>query len=169
MVKLKARDIAIIGLLSASITTGKLVLSFIPNVEIVSLLFIVYTIIFGIKRSIIISIIFSTTEIFIYGFSTWLLVYYLVWPMLIIIIHFAKKTVKTEYGYATIAGLFGLFFGAFFAVAESFFYGYAYGLTYWVRGIPFDILHGVSNFIIVLFLFNPTIKAMTYVYKSLNG
>ena len=166
---MKARDIAIIGLLSASITTGKLVLSFIPNVEIVSLLFIVYTIIFGIKRSIIISIIFSTTEIFIYGFSTWLLGYYLVWPMLIIIIHFAEKIIKTEYGYATIAGLFGFFFGAFFAIAESFFYGYAYGLTYWVRGIPFDILHGVSNFIIVLILFNPTIKAMTYVYKGLNG
>jgi len=168
VVKLKAKDIAIIGLLSASITTGKLVLSFIPNVEIVSLLFIVYTIIFGIKRSIVISIIFSTTEIFIYGFSTWLLVYYLVWPMLIIIIHFARETIKTEYGYATIAGLFGLFFGAFFAVAESFFYGSAYGLTYWVRGIPFDILHGVSNFVIVLILFNPTVKAMTYVYKSIN-
>lgn len=165
---MKAKDIAIIGLLSASITVGKLVLSLIPNVEIVSLLFIIYTIIFGIKHSIIISIIFSTTEIFIYGLSTWLLAYYLIWPILIIITYIVQKTIRSEYGYATVAGLFGLFFGAFFAVVESFFYGYAYGITYWIRGIPFDILHGVSNFIIVLIFFNPATKVMTYMYNSLN-
>lgn len=111
MVELKAKDIAVIGLLSASITIGKLALSLVPNVEIVSLLFIVYTIVFGVKHSIIISIIFSTTEIFIYGLSTWLLGYYFIWPMLIFITHIVKKTVKDEYGYATIAGLFGLFWG----------------------------------------------------------
>lgn len=169
MVELKAKDIAIIGLLSATITVGKLVLSFIPNVEIVSLLFIVYTIIFGTKHSIIISIVFSTTEIFIYGLSTWLFVYYLIWPILIIITHLVKRTIKSEYGYAIIAGLFGLSFGTFFAIAESIFYGYAYGLAYWIRGIPFDILHGVSNFIIVLILFNPVTRIMTYVYKSFNN
>ncbi len=169
MVKLRAKDIAIIGLLSASITTGKLALSFIPNVEVVSLLFIVYTIIFGIKHSIIISIIFTTTEIFIYGFSTWLLVYYFIWPMLIIITHLVKETIKSEYGYAAVAGLFGLFFGVFFAIVESFFYGYAYGLAYWIRGIPFDIVHGVSNFIIVLVLFNPTKKAIMHIYRSFNS
>ncbi|MDI9476529.1 MAG: hypothetical protein ACOX0L_03885 [Natronincolaceae bacterium] len=169
MVELKAKDIAVIGLLSASITIGKLALSLVPNVEIVSLLFIVYTIVFGVKHSIIISIIFSTTEIFIYGLSTWLLGYYFIWPMLIFITHIVKKTVKDEYGYATIAGLFGLFFGVFFAIVESFFYGYAYGLTYWIRGIPFDILHGVSNFIIVLILFNPITKIMIYVYEGFNS
>ena len=89
--------------------------------------------------------------------------------MLIIITHFIKKTIKNEYGYATLAGLFGLFFGVFFAIAESFFYGYAYGLAYWIRGIPFDILHGVSNFIIVLVLFNPTIKAMAHIYENFNS
>lgn len=169
MVELKAKDIALIGLLSASITAGKLALSFIPNVEVVSLLFIVYTVTFGLKRSILVSIIFTTTEILIYGFSTWLLVYYFIWPLLIIITHFVKETIKSEYGYATVAGLFGLFFGAFFAIIESFFYGYAYGLTYWVRGIPFDIIHGVSNFIIVLILFNPITKAMEYVSKGFNS
>jgi len=166
---MKAKDIALIGLLSASITSGKLILSFIPNVEIVSLLLIVYTVTFGLNRSILVSIIFTTTEIFIYGFSTWLLVYYLIWPMLVIITHLIKKIIKSEYGYATVAGLFGLFFGLFFAIVESFFYGYAYGLTYWVRGIPFDILHGVSNFIIVLLLFNPITTALTYVSRSFNN
>ena len=156
MVELKAKDIAVIGLLSASITIGKLALSLVPNVEIVSLLFIVYTIVFGVKHSIIISIIFSTTEIFIYGLSTWLLGYYFIWPMLIFITHIVKKTVKDEYGYATIvAGLFGLFLEHFRYSRILFLW-----ICIWVNildpRIPFDILHGVSNFIIVLILFNPT-------------
>ena len=38
---------------------------------------------------------------------------------------------------------------------ESFFYGWAYGFAYWLRGILFDVVHGVSNYIIVLLLFKP--------------
>jgi energy-coupling factor transport system substrate-specific component len=155
---MKARDIALIGLLSASVTGGKLALSFLPNVEIVTLLFIVYTVAFGFKRTLLVSFIFTTTEIFIYGFATWLLVYYFIWPLLILITTIIKKHARTEYGYAAIAGMFGLSFGAIFAISESFFYGIAYGFTYWLRGVPFDILHGVSNFILALLLFKPLVS-----------
>lgn len=88
---MKIRDIALIGILSATMTAGKLALSFIPNVEIVTLLFIVYTIVFGYKKVLLVSLVFTTTEIFIYGFSTWFLVYYMIWPILIIITESMKK------------------------------------------------------------------------------
>ncbi|MBS4539038.1 hypothetical protein GOQ27_11235 [Clostridium sp. D2Q-11] len=152
---MRAKDIALIGLLSATLTAGKLALAFVPNVEIVTLLFIIYSIVFGIKRTLLVSIIFTTTEIMIYGFNTWLLVYYIIWPALVIISGIIGKKVKTEYGFAFLAGIYGLSFGLFFAVSESFFYGIGYGITYWVKGLPFDILHGFSNFILVLILFKP--------------
>lgn len=152
---MKAKDIALIGLLSATITSGKLALSFIPNVEIVTLLFIIYAVTFGYKRTFLVSIVFTTTEIFIYGFSTWILVYYFIWNMLILITVLVNKRVENEYAFGIIAGVFGLFFGLFFALSESIFYGIAYGITYWIKGIPFDIIHGISNFILVLLLFKP--------------
>ncbi len=152
---MRARDIALIPLLSASITVGKLALSFIPNVEIVTMLFIIYTVTFGLKRSLLAAVLFSTIEILIYGFSTWVLGYYLIWPLLIIVTGLLKDRLKSEFGYAAIAGIFGFLFGAFFAVFESFFYGWAYGFTYWLRGILFDVVHGVSNYIVVLLLFKP--------------
>lgn len=152
---MRARDIALIPLLSASITVGKLALSFIPNVEIVTLLFMVYTVSFGIKRSLLASVIFVTVEILIHGFSTWVLGYYFVWPVLIIVTWLLKDKLKSEFGYAAIAGIFGFLFGAFIAVFESFFYGWAHGFAYWLRGILFDVVHGVSNYIIALLLFKP--------------
>lgn len=158
---MKIRDIVLIGILSASITAGKLALSFIPNVEIVTLLFIVYATVFGVKRSLFISMIFSTTEILIYGFSTWLLGYYIIWPMIILFVGIVKESLKSEYTYATIGAAFGYTFGAFFAVIESLFYGMAYGWTYWIGGLPFDLMHGTSNFIIILVLYKPMVKLLT--------
>ncbi len=164
---MKARDVALIGLLSAIVTSGKLALSFIPNVEIVTLLFIVYTVVFGYKHIILVSVIFTTTEILLYGFSTWILMYYLIWPILILITEFIKRKTKSEYGYAILAGLFGVSFGLLFAITESIFYGLSYGVVYWIRGIPFDIIHGVSNFILVLILFKP-LNSLLSKYNSIS-
>jgi energy-coupling factor transport system substrate-specific component len=152
---MRIRDIVLIGLLSAATTAGKLALSFIPNVEIVTLFFILFAVVLGMKRSLFVAVIFITTDILIYGFSTWVLGYYLVWPLVVIIASVLSKRTKSEYAYATLGGLFGLFFGLFFAITESFFYGPAYGLAYWVNGLTFDLIHGASNFIIVLLMFKP--------------
>lgn len=153
--RIKPKEIALIGLLSATITGGKLALSFIPNVEIVTLLFILYANIFGIKRTLLVSFIFTTMEIFIYGMNTWLFAYYLVWPLLVVLAWLLGRGAKNEYSFALLAGLFGLLFGLLFAITESFFYGWAYGVNYWIRGIPFDIVHGFSNFILALILYKP--------------
>lgn len=150
---MSVKDIVLIAILSATLTAGKLALSFVPNVEIVTLLFIVYASVFGLKKSLIISLIFSTTEILIYGFSTWLLGYYLIWPILVILTSILNKFIKSEYGYAILGALFGYLFGFFFAIVESIFYGVTYGFTYWINGLPFDLIHGTSNFIIIIILY----------------
>lgn len=164
--KINIKDIALIGLLSATITVAKLALSFIPNVEFVTLLFILYTTVFGWRITLLVSLIFSTMEIFIYGFSTWLIGYYIIWPLLILITHFLQKRINSEYGFAVLGGLFGLFFGLFFALVESFFYGFYYGVSYWIKGMPFDIIHGVANFIIILSLYKPLQKILNNFIKN---
>ena len=165
---MKAKDITLIALLSASLTAGKMVMSFVPNIEIVTFLFIIYTMLFGFKRTLATSFIFSTTEILIYGFGTWLLGYYIIWPMLILLTAVKRKKVKSEYGFALLAGFFGLTFGMFFAIFESVFYGIGYAIPYWIRGIPFDIVHGVSNFILMLVLFKPMMRAVGNIKEKMH-
>lgn len=165
---MKAKDITLIAILSASLTAGKFVLSAVPNVEIITFLFIIYTVIFGLKRSILTSVVFTTTEILIYGFGTWLLGYYILWPILILITHVLKRTINSEYGFAIVAAIFGFLFGLFFALFESLFYGIGYAIPYWIRGIPFDIIHGVSNFIIVLVLFKPLTQTIQLAKKKMH-
>lgn len=157
---MRAKDITLIAILSASLTAGKLVLSVVPNVEVVTFLLITYTVLFGFKRAFMTSLIFVTTEILIYGFGTWILGYYIIWPMLVLLTAILSKTLKSEYGYAALAAFYGFSFGLFFALFESVFYGLSYAIPYWISGIPFDIVHGVSNFIIVIVLFKPLTKTI---------
>ncbi|HHU79276.1 MAG: hypothetical protein ACOX27_00100 [Caldicoprobacterales bacterium] len=157
---MKIRDIVLVGIFSAAATAGKLVLSFIPNVEIVTLLFILFTVTLGLKRSFFITLVFVSTDILLYGFSTWVIGYYLIWPLLVLITSMLGRKFNSEYAFAIIGGLFGFLFGAFFAITESFFYGLSYGFAYWVNGLLFDLVHGVSNFIIILFLFKPLKKML---------
>lgn len=159
------KELTLIAILSASLTAGKMALFSIPNVEIVTFLFIVFTVLFGKKRALLAAFVFATTEILLWGFGTWILGYYMIWPLLILCTSVFSKVTKNEYVFAIIAGVFGFSFGFMFAIVESFFYGIAYGVTYWISGIPFDIIHGVSNFIVALFLFKPVVKTIEKVLE----
>lgn len=50
------------------------------------------------------------------------------------------------------SGIFGLLFGTFFAIPYAVFGGINAGIAYWVSGIPYDIIHGVGNYFIMLVL-----------------
>lgn len=148
------RELILLSFLSILITVGKMSLATIPNIEVVSFLFIVYTVVLGFKRSFLISIIFSTTEILIWGFGLWTFGYYLFWPLLILITELFRRRIKGALGWAIISGLFGLSFGLLFAI-------YTAPLTrvnifvYWINGITFDVVHMIGNFTIMLILYKP--------------
>lgn len=165
---MKTSDLTLIAILSASLTAGKIALSVVPNVEIVTFLLMSFTVLFGMKRALLASIVFVTTEVFLYGFGTWILGYYILWPMLILITYMVSKMTKSEYAYAGVAAGFGYGFGLFFALFESIFYGISYAIPYWISGIPFDIVHGTSNFVIVLILFKPVTQNIQKIKERLH-
>lgn len=162
-----AKEITLIAILSASLTAGKLVLSGIPNVHIVTFLLIVYTVSFGRRQAMYAMIIFVMTEMLLYGFGTWIFVYFWVWPMYVLVTSLLKTRIQSELGFAILAGIFGLTFGFFAAVIEALLLGFYYGFAYWIAGIPFDIVHGVSNFLITLFLYKPVIRTIDQIKERM--
>ena len=66
--------------------------------------------------------------------------------------------------WAIVDGGFGLCFGALFAIPYIFF-SPAYAFSYWISGIPFDIVHCAGNFMIALLLFKPLDAAMKKVLR----
>ncbi|MDY2699770.1 MAG: hypothetical protein SOV61_09500 [Lachnospiraceae bacterium] len=143
-----------IALLSAILYVSKVALEFLPNVELVSLLIILYTLVFE-KETFLTVTVFNLFELIQWGFGTWWISYLYVWPLLCLITLLLKKLIKEEFlVWAIVSGAFGLIFGSLFAVVYIPI-SLSYALTYWISGLPWDVWHGVCNFILMLVLGKP--------------
>lgn len=160
---MRIRDIVIIGMMGALLIAVQVALGFLPNVELVSLLIILFTLILGWKTFYIIYI-FVITEGFLYGFGLWWINYLYVWTILFIVaVLFQKK--RSPFFWAMVAGCYGLGFGALCSIPYMFVGGLPTGVAYWVSGIPFDLIHGIFNFIVTLILFRPLYLLLEMVNK----
>ena len=165
--KLTVSDIALIGIMVATLKGGKLALSFLPNVEIVTLLIILYTLCFG-PKVIYAIITFTCTETFLYGFNLWVIMYLYVWPLLALITYLCRKKTGTLF-WSFLSAFFGLFFGAFCAIPYIFTSGPAGAFAWWIAGIPFDILHCISNFALTFVLFHPLYSTLNRLYRKISA
>jgi len=143
------------------LTGAKFVLSWIPNVEIVTLLIAVFAYSYGLEYAMPAATVFSFTEILLYGFGYWVISYFIHWNALVFAVCILKyKGVKSEYIYtfaiAIITFLFGLLSsfidvslsGGFKNFGERF-------LTYYIAGTVFYIIHIASNSVLMIILFKP--------------
>lgn len=148
------RKITRIALLSAILYVSKVALEFLPNVELVSLLTVLYTLVFG-KEAFLIVTVFNLFELIQWGFGTWWVSYLYVWPLLVLITLLLKRVIKEEFLiWSVVSGLFGLIFGSLFAIVYLP-VNPAYALAYWISGLPWDVWHGVCNFVLMLVIGKP--------------
>ena len=148
------RKITRIALLSAILYVSKVALEFLPNVELVSLLTVLYTLVSG-KEAFLIVTVFNLFELIQWGFGTWWVSYLYVWPLLVLITLLLKRVIKEEFLiWSVVSGLFGLIFGSLFAIVYLP-VDPAYALAYWISGLPWDVWHGVCNFVLMLVIGKP--------------
>ncbi len=160
--KLSISDITKIGMMVATLEAGKMMLSFLPNIEIVSILIIMYTLYFGPK---VLYAIFTFTmiEMFLYGFHLWVIMYFYIWPLLALITYLNRKKTGALF-WSILSAFFGLFFGMLCAIPYIVTSGLPAAFAFWIAGIPFDLVHCVGNFVTALILYEP----LTYVLSRLD-
>lgn len=152
----KVKEVALIGILSSLIFTSQVVLAPLPNIELVSFLFLIYTFFLPIRTVLAISFVFSTLEMLTWGLGSWVVGYYWIWPVWIFIIHLLKPIIKeSAYGWAIVSAIWGAAFGGLFAINYGIFYSFNFSIAYWIRGLMFDLVHSVSNYLVTLILFKP--------------
>lgn len=150
---LKTKDIVLVGIMLSVIEAIKFSLSFIPGVELVTLFLIVCTLFFREKMVYLLPA-FLLTEGVMYGFGLWWFMYLYVWAILVLVVYIFRKK-QSVWFWSILSGLFGLLFGFLCSFVYIGIGGISMALTWWIAGIPTDIVHGVSNFILCLVLFKP--------------
>lgn len=160
---LTVKEVALFGMLGALTFGGKFIMAVLPNIEPVSLFVLVFTVVFGLKALFPIGV-YVALEILVYGIQLWNINYLYVWAVLAIAAWFLRR-VQEPLIWAVISGVFGLAFGALCAPVYLFTGGLHFAFSWWLSGIPFDLLHCAGNFVMTLLLFAPLRKLLTSLYQ----
>ncbi len=163
---INTKDITSIAMMIAIIEACKIVLAGIPNVELTTFWVILFTL-YDRKRTLLAIPVFILIEGAMYGFGLWWVMYLYSWPLLSF---FASKMRNTNsaVSFAILSGIFGLCFGALCSIPYFFIglasggikSGLSSGFAWWIAGIPFDLIHGIANFVIMLVLYKPVSKVL---------
>lgn len=171
------RAIALVGIMAATLECAKLALAAIPNVEAVTLLCALYGYIFG-PLGIIASLVFVTAEPLFWGFGTWIISYYIYWPLvatvfmllsrikiqkkliLIPILTVAAVILTSFFGALTSLVDVGLFSGSY----DRFFFRFS---IYYMRGISFYLTQIITNAVLFPILFLPLSTALASLKKRM--
>ena len=133
-------------------------MSFLPNIEPVSTLIILYTLIYK-KRVFPVIYTFVLLEGVLFGFGIWWISYLYIWSILALIA-LAFQKLDSAILWAVISGSFGLLFGALCAIPYLISGGPGAAFAYWAAGIPYDILHCLGNFVLTLILYRPLLNLL---------
>lgn len=159
--KITILDICQIGMMVAVIEVCKVAFSFLPNIELTSFWLIMFTLFFG-RKIILVVPVFILIEGAMYGINTWWIMYLYTWPLLVLLTWIFRKQ-KSVWFWSILSALFGLSFGflcsfpyvAIGAADGGIRGGLSAGFTWWVAGIPWDIVHCVGNFVLMMVLYYP--------------
>ena len=151
-------EIVLFGMLGALTFALQVVMAPLPNIEPVSLLIMLFAVIFGWK-SLYCVYTFVAMEILFHGIGLWNINYLYIWTVLAIAAIMLRKMDSVS-GWALLSGVFGLCFGALCGIVDVFIGGFGYAAAKWVSGIPFDLLHCGGNLAMTLILWKPLQKLL---------
>ena len=155
-----AKAIALVGITAATVECGKLALSAIPNVEVVTLLLALYGYVFG-WYGVLSAVVFVSIEPIIYGFGTWVVSYYIYWPLVAFVFMLLGKIRLKNRWLLTLAALvLTFFFGVLSSLIDvgllsgnfdNFIYRFG---VYYARGIAFYAIQIACNAVLFPLAFN---------------
>ena len=159
-----ALSIALVGIMAATLECVKLALASIPNVEAVTLFTALFAYVLG-PLGVAASVVFVCIEPIIWGFGTWIISYFIYWPLVavifmllgrakiknLILITAAAVILTAFFGVLTSFVDIGLFSGNF----DNFFYRFS---IYYARGIGFYATQIITNAVLFPLLFRVLCK-----------
>ena len=149
--KLKVKEIAIFGMLGALMIASKKLMEVLPNIHLIGIFIVAATVVYRAKALYPIYL-YVLLDGVISGFSMWWVPYLYIWTVLWGMTMLLPRRMPEKakpFVYMTVCALHGFLFGTLYAPFQAWAFGLNFkGMIAWIiAGLPFDAIHGVSNFI----------------------
>lgn len=157
-------QIVTMGLLGAVLFVGQIAMAPLPNIEPVTTLIIIFTLVCK-KKAFFSIYVFVLLEGLLFGFGIWWVSYLYIWSILALLVLCLQK-MESAVLWAMVSGVFGLLFGALCAIPYLISGGIGAAFAYWSAGIPYDVLHCCGNFTLTLILYTPLTRLLKKLYQA---
>lgn len=166
------REITIFAMLGAVMYASKLLMEVAPNIHLLGVFTIAFTVVYRKKALYPIYIYVILNGIFS-GFAAWWVPYLYVWTVLWGVVMLLPEQLPKKLRpliYMTVCAVHGFLFGTLYAPAQAILFGMSFqGMVSWIiAGLPFDLIHGISNFFCGI-LIVPVISALRLAERSVAG
>ncbi len=128
---------------------SKLLMELLPNIHLLGMFIMVFTVVFRLKALLPIYIFVMLTGVYA-GFAPWWIPYIYIWAVLWGVTMLLPRKMPRAVAavvYPILCGLHGLGFGLLYAPAQAVMFGLNFegAVAWFLAGLPFDALHGLGN------------------------
>lgn len=168
--KLTIRETVVFAMLGTVMYGTKMIMEFAPNIHLLGVFTIAYTVVYRKKALYPIYIYVVLNGIFC-GFATWWIPYLYVWTVLWGVVMLLPKKIPDKIRpivYMSVCASHGFLFGTLYAPAQAILFGFNLKkmIAWIVAGLPYDLIHGVSNFFCGI-LIAPVISVLRLAEKNM--
>ncbi len=161
-------EMAVFAMLGSIMFVSKILMEALPNIHLLGMLTMLYTVVYRKKALIPIYIYILLNGIYA-GFSLWWIPYLYLWAILwgvtmLLPRNLSKK--KASIVYPVVCALHGLAFGSLYAPAQAIMFNLDFrGMITWIiAGLPYDAIHCAGNFV-AGFLIVPLVEPLKKLKK----
>ncbi len=161
--KLTVKEMAVFSMLGTLMYCTKFISEMLPNIHLLGSFIVAFTVVYR-KKALYPIYIFVFLNGLMSGFATWWIPYIYMWTILWGVVMLLPRNIPPKIRapvYMIVSALHGFLFGIMYAPAQAVLFGLTHDqmIAWIISGIPYDIIHGVSNFLCGM-LIMPVVKVL---------
>ncbi|OPA24275.1 ECF transporter S component [Bacillus cereus] len=158
------KSIVLISMLVCLTVVGRMIFTFIPNIQPVTTLIIIITLLLGIRFGVAVSVLSIFLSNLVLGMGLWTIPQIIGYLVIALITGFIIRPIFDKISHVILsmyAAVMGLLYGFILSICQIPIYGMKYFWMYYVTGILFDIYHAIGNFVFY-FILAPCLIPLLY-------
>lgn len=169
--KLTLREMTTFALLGSLMYASKIALEWAPNIHLLGVFTIAFTIVYR-KKALYPIYTYVLLNGLLVGFSSWWYPHLYLWLILWAVVMVLPKNMPPKAApvvYMLVCSAHGFLYGTLYAPFQALAFGLNLeGMVAWIiAGLPFDVIHGVSNFFCGI-LVMPVVRALRLAEKGMS-
>jgi len=157
--KLAIKEMTLFGMLGAVMYCSKIFMEFLPNVHLLGVFTIAFTLVYR-KKALYPIYVYVMLNGLLAGFNMWWIPYLYIWTVLWGVTMLLPKNAP-KIVYMLVCSAHGFLFGTLYAPVQAVMFGLDFkGTIAWIiAGLPYDCIHGVANLCVGI-LIVPIVKLL---------